>query len=111
MSYEHPIEITENDVLVVSVLGEDSSYFMWQKGLTEEAGSEDGIYFEFDDQINGGHNLVKECSVTNDGIHVVLANGDLKHFLFPTNFNKYKELRAGLNSIYAKQRGILEYSI
>ena len=49
MGYEHPIEIVDNDVLVVSVLDQDGSYFLWQKGLTEEVGSEDGIYFEFDD--------------------------------------------------------------
>ncbi len=111
MSYDHPIEIVENDVLIVSVLGADDSYFMWQKGLTEEAGSDDGIYFEFDDQINGGHNLVTECTVTNDGIQVALANGKLEHFYFPHTFDKYKELQAGLNNIYAESGGILEFSI
>ncbi len=111
MSYDHPIEIIENDVLVVSVLGSDGSYFMWQKGLTEDVGSEDGIYFEFDDQINGGHNQVKECTVTNDGIHVVLGNGKLEHFYFPPKFDKFKELQAGLNKIYAEQGGIFEFSI
>lgn len=111
MSYDHPIEIVENDVLVVSVLGSDGSYFMWQKGLTEDVGSEDGIYFEFDDQINGGHNQVKECSVTSDGIHVVLGNGKLEHFYFPPNFDKFKDLQVGLNKIYAEQDDIVEFSI
>ncbi|MCW8875696.1 MAG: hypothetical protein OQK51_01450 [Kangiellaceae bacterium] len=111
MSYDHLIEIVENDVLLVSVLGADDSYFMWQKGLTKEVGSDDGIYFEFDDQINGGHNLVTECTVTNDGIHVVLSNGKLENFYFPPDFDKYKELKDGLNNIYAEQRGILEFSI
>ncbi|MCS6125502.1 hypothetical protein [Shewanella baltica] len=111
MSYDHPIEIVENDVLIVSVLGEDGNYFMWQKGLTEDVGSEDGIYFEFNDPINGGHDLVNECTVTNDGIHVVLANGKLAHLYFPPNFDKYKELQAGLNNLYAEQGEILEFSI
>jgi hypothetical protein len=111
MSYDHPIEIIENDVLVVSVVGSDGCYFMWQKGLTEEVGSEDGIYFEFDDQINGRHNQVKECKVTSDGIHVVLTNGKSEHFYFPPKFNKFQELQAGLNKIYAEQGGIIEFSI
>jgi hypothetical protein len=111
MSYDHPIEIIENDVMIVSVLGADGSYFMWQKGLTEDVGLEDGIYFEFNDQINGRHNQVKECTVTNDGIHVVLSNGALEHFYFPPNFNKLQELRAGLNKMYSDQGGIVEFSI
>lgn len=111
MSYDHPIEFIENDVLVVSVVGTDGSYFMWQKGLTEGVGSDDGIYFEFNDQINGRHNQVKECTVTNDGIHVVLTNGNLEHFYFPPNFDKFQELQAGLNKIYAEQSDIVEFSI
>ena len=111
MSYDHPIEIVENDVLVVSVLAADGSYFMWQKGLTEEVGSDDGIYFEFNDQINGGHNQVSECRVTNDGIHVVLASGKLEYLNIPPSFDKYKELQASLNKIYAEHGGILEFSI
>lgn len=107
MSYDLPIEIVENDVFFVSVLGSDDSYFMWQKGLAEEVGSEDGIYFEFDDQINGGHNLVTECTVTNDGIHVLLTNRKLKHHYFPPRFDKYKEMQAGLNKIYAEQKSPL----
>lgn len=111
MSYDHAIEIVENDVLIVSVLGEDGSYFMWQKGLTEEVGSDDGIYFEFNDQINGRHNQVKECTVTKDCIRVALANGNSQQFNFPSNFNRHQELQVGLNKIYAEQVGIIEFSI
>jgi hypothetical protein len=111
MSYDHPIEIVENDVLVVSVLAADGSYFMWQKGLTEEVGSDDGIYFEFNDQINGGHNQLTECRVTNESIHVVFAGGKLEDLNFPPSFDKHKELKASLNKIYAEQGVILEFSI
>jgi len=111
MSYDHQIEIVENNVLVVSVVDEDGSYFMWQKGLTEEVGSDDGIYFEFNDQINGRHNQVKRCTVTNDSIQVALANGNSEHFYFATNFDKFQELQAGLNKIYAEHGGIIEFSI
>jgi len=111
MSYDHPIEIVENDVLVVSVVDSDGNYFMWQKGLTEEVGSEDGIYFEFNDQINGRHNQATKCTVTNSGIQVLLTNGKLEQFYFPPNFNKLQELQVGLNKIYAGHGGIVEFSI
>lgn len=110
MNY-NPIETIENDVLVVSVQGADGSYFMWQKGLTEKIGSDNGIYFEFNDQINGRYNHVKECTVTNDGIHVVLANDNLVHFCFPPDFNQLQEFQIGLNKIYTEQAGIVKFSI
>lgn len=111
MSHIDPIEIVENDVLVVVVQGADGSYFMWQKGLTKEVGSDDGIYFEFNDQIKGSFNQVKKCTVTNDGIHVILSNGNSEHFYFPSNFDKLEELQLGLNKIYADQGGIIEFNI
>ena len=111
MSYEEPIEILENDVLAVGVTGLDGSYVMWQKGLTEAVGSEDGIYFEIDDQSNGGYNIVKECTVTNDGIHLVLVSGKLEHFYFPPDFNKVTELQESLEKIYQGSEHVLEFSI
>ncbi len=111
MTYDHPIEVTENDVLVVSVIDSEGNYFMWQKGLTAEVGSEDGIYFGLSDQINGRHNQVKECTVSNDCIRVVLTSGNLVKFNFPPNFNKLQELQIGLKKIYAGQGGIIEFSI
>lgn len=111
MSYIDPIEIVENDVLVVAVQGADGRYFMWQKGLTKEAGSDDGVYFEFNDQINGSFNQVKKCTVTNEGIHVMLSNGNSERFRFLPNFNKLEELQVGLKKIYAEQGDIVEFSI
>lgn len=110
MSYEFPIETQENDVLVVAIQDNEGSYFMWQKGLTEDVGSEDGIYFEFNDQINGGHNIVKECTIDRDGIHVVFSDSKLEHFYFPQGFNKYDDLKKGLLKIYEGIDGILEFN-
>ncbi len=111
MSYKSEIESIENDVLTVAVQGWDNGYVLWQKGLTEEVGSKDGIYFEYDDQINGGYNNVKECTVTSDGIHVVLANDQLAHFYFNKGFNKFTELKTGLEKIYHGNLHVLEFSI
>lgn len=111
MSYDDRIENLENDVLTICIGEVDGCYFMWKKGLTEDVGSEDGIYFEFDDKVNGGANIVKECTVTNDGVHVVLTSGDLKHLYFPSCFGKHDELKRGLNKIYEGEKNVVEYCI
>lgn len=111
MNYEHEIESIENDVLTVAVQGWDDGYVLWQKGLAKEVGSDDGIYFEYDDQINGGYNNVKECTVTSDGIHFVLTNNELAHFYFIKGFDKFAELKAGLEKIYLGNEHVLEFSI
>ncbi len=111
MSYEHEIENLENDVLTVAVQGWDDGYVLWQVGLTEEAGSKDGVYFEFDDQSNGGYNNVKECSVDTDGIHIVLSNDELAHFYFAKGFDKFSELKLGLQKIYKGKEYVVEFNI
>ncbi|HAS6363928.1 TPA: hypothetical protein RQJ98_004254 [Vibrio vulnificus] len=111
MNYNYPIELVENDVLIVSLLGDDGSYFMWQKGLCEEVGSEDGVYFEFNDQINGRHNQIKECYVTNESIQVLLVNGNSQKFYFPPNFDRYQELKVGLSKIFSEHDGLVEFCI
>ncbi|MCX2778970.1 hypothetical protein [Microbulbifer thermotolerans] len=111
MSYEHGIENLEDDVLTVAVQRWDNGYMLWQRGLTKEAGSDDGVYFEYDDQTNGGYNNVKECTVTTDGIHVVLANNELAHFYFNKGFDKFAELKSGLEKIYQGNEHVLEFCI
>lgn len=111
MSYEHEIENIEDDVLTVAVQGWDDGYVLWQRGLTKDVGSEDGVYFEYDDQINGGYNNVKECTVTSDGIHIVLVNDELAHFYFNKGFDKFAELKAGLEKVYQGNEHVLEFSI
>lgn len=111
MSYEHENENIEDAVLTVSVQGWDDGYVLWQKGLTKDVGLEDGVYFEYDDQIIGGYNNVKECTVTSDGIHIVLANDELAHFYFDTGFDKFAELKAGLEKVYQGNEHVLEFSV
>ncbi|ABC31082.1 hypothetical protein HCH_04377 [Hahella chejuensis KCTC 2396] len=111
MSYQHKIVSVENDVLIVAVEGWGDGYILWQRGLTEEAGSEHGIYFECDDQFNGGFNCVEECLVTSDGIHVSLANGKLAHFYFIKGFDKFVELKSGLMQIYEGHEDVLEFTL
>lgn len=111
MNYEEPIEHIENDVLTIGVAGDDGRYLLWQKGLTPETGSEDGVYFEFNDQINGGYEIIQTCTVTNEGIAVVLANGKSEHFCFPKGFDKLSELKAGLNKVYQNKKSPVKFCI
>ncbi|WP_020405017.1 hypothetical protein [Hahella ganghwensis] len=111
MNNEESIEIIENDVLAVGVSGWDGGYFMWQRGLTEETGASDGIYFEFDDQSNGGFNIVKECTITNDGMHVLLSNRSLAHLYFPKGFTRFKELKDSLLKMYQGSEHVLAFNI
>ncbi len=111
MSYEHEIESIEDDVLTVAVQGWDNGYVLWQRGLSKEVGSGDGVYFEYDDQINGGYSNVKECTVASDGIRVVLTNNELAHFYFDEGFDKFAELKVGLEKIYQGNEHVLKFSI
>ena len=111
MSYNEPIESIYDDVLIVGVTDLADSYFLWQRGLTEDTGSEDGIHFEFDDQINGGYDIVKVCIVTTDGIHVELTDGKRVQFYFPNGFDKFEKLEAGLSKIYSDNLSILKFNV
>lgn len=102
-------EFTENDVFTVVLGFANDEYLMWQLELSEAVGSEDGIYFEYNSQKNGGYDTVKECTISNDGIHLVLENGQLLHFYFTNKFSQFSELKRGLNKIYRGQQNVLEF--
>ena len=66
MSYDEPIETIENDVLTVGVGAYDGGYILWQRGLTAETNADDGVYFEYDDQIPG-LSRKSTCRATHKG--------------------------------------------
>jgi hypothetical protein len=109
MSYEHKIESIEDDILTVVVQGYDNNYLLWQRGLTTEAGSNNGIYFEDNEQIHNGYNQVKECTITPDGIHIVLFKNQLIHFYFAKGFNQFTELQTSLEKIYQGNEDVLAF--
>ncbi|QKX17756.1 hypothetical protein [Microbulbifer sp. YPW1] len=111
MSQEHRIELVENDVCTVSMAGNCGRYFMWQKGLTEQTGSKDGIYFEYNDQINGGYNTASHCVVESTGLRVTLVSTETIFLGFPKNFSQLNELKAALKKVYAEREDALEFSI
>ena len=105
------VKIIEDDVLIVGVEGLNGGYLMWQRGLTEATGMNDGIYFEMNDQIHGGYNLVKECTVNSESVNFSLINGESVEFSFPPGFTAQLELKQGLQEIYQGAEHVLRFSI
>jgi hypothetical protein len=67
------------------------------------------IYFEYDSKINSGYNLVSECTLMLDGMHIVLNSGKLYHFYFnDIAIGDYKNLVASLESMYPKDLDVLD---
>lgn len=105
------IKTIENDVLIVGLEGTNGSYLIWQKGLTEATGKNDGVYFEMNDQIHGGYNLVQECRLDAQGVYLRLSNGESINFKYPPGFEAQLELKQGLQEIYQGAEYILQFSI
>ena len=105
------IKTVEDDVLIVGIEGLNGSYLMWQKGLSESTGINDGVYFEMNDQIHGGYNLVKKCAMDNEGVTLSLVGGESVKFPFPPGFDAQLELKQGLREIYQGVEHVLRFSI
>ena len=99
-------ESVENDVLVIRLQVSDNEYLLWQLSLDDEDVA--GVYFEFNDQLNGGYSNVKEICLMRDGIHFVMADDRLEHFYFKKKFDNYTQLVAGLTKIYKNSPSVLE---
>jgi len=87
----------EDGLTIIGASNNEAEYCLWQI----EKGDENNIYFEFDDQVNGGYNPIKECTIMRDGMHFVLSTDKLHHFYFNSlPLDKYRELVSALESNY-----------
>ena len=100
------IEEVEDGILSLGVLLSESEYLLWQMEIEGEDSNK--IYFEFNDQINGGYNHITEISLMRDGIHIVKVDGALEHFYFDVGFEDYDKLVRGLVRIYKERPEILD---
>ncbi len=95
----------EENIFIVGVTNESEEYFLWQR----EDDSKTDIYFEYNEQINSGYNIIAECTVMLDGIHLVLSSGKLLHFYFNNlPYTEYKKFVESLKFLYSEQHEILE---
>jgi hypothetical protein len=111
MSYQHPIEYIENDVLIVALVNTNGEYCLWQKGLLKDTGSDDGVYFEYCDQIDGSFNSVVSGTVTKKKIDISVISGKIHNLKIPEGFDKFLELESGLNNIYGKADNPIVFAI
>ncbi|MBU1220547.1 hypothetical protein KKF34_02850 [Myxococcota bacterium] len=91
-------ELNEDGILIVLLKISDDQYLLWQSSTLEVDNSE--VYFEFNDQLSGGYNNIKEITLMRDGIHLVMKNNCLEHFYFDKKFDDYSALASGLKKIY-----------
>ncbi len=52
--------------LIAGVGNESIGYVMFQRGTTPETGSDEPPYFEFDDQFNGGNDILQSVTLRRD---------------------------------------------
>ena len=98
--------VTEKDgKTTVGVLNPDADYLLWQVNEADPG----RVYFEYNDQSNGGYDVVREATLMRDGIHIVLDSGKLIHVYFSDVTEKtYCCFVEGLQGLYRGQPEVLE---
>lgn len=98
------IRTKEDGVLLVGASNNENEYVLWQKRENDNS-----VHFEWDDQINSGTDIVDECTIDKDGMHMVLKDQRLIHFYFnDCSSQSWKELIEGLEEIYKSAPKILD---
>lgn len=96
---------SSEDVQLLGASNGDAEYILWQ--YTDERN--EPVYFEWDDQANGGYDNVLECTVDMDGCHIAIRAGHIVHFYWnPPRHRDLKRFVDGLRAIYGKTTNTLE---
>lgn len=61
---------TFEGTLIAGVGNESIGYVMFQRGTTQETGKDEPPYFEFDDQFNGGADVVESVELTEKQLYI-----------------------------------------
>ncbi|MBN2295375.1 MAG: hypothetical protein JXM70_23290 [Pirellulales bacterium] len=97
----------QDGTLIVGASNGKDDYILWQRSEHER----DHIYFEFRDQFNSGYNIVEECTIDNDGCHIVLNNGDMVHFYWqPPRHTNLEDFVSELTSLYGENASMIDDS-
>jgi hypothetical protein len=97
----------EGGVHRVGASDDSGEYVLWQV----ESEDQSRVYFEYDDQSNGGYDNVTQVVVMRDGIHVVLTLGKMVHYYFSMSKElnaSYENFVQGLKEVYRTTPAILE---
>ena len=94
----------EDGIIMAGASNGKDDYLLWQRS-DSEAGN---IYFEYNDQLNSGYDILEALTLDNDGCHLVLENGKLVHFVWhPTGHENLDEFVSQLKEIYSEAPSII----
>jgi len=94
----------ENGIHIVGAYNTEEDYVLWQKSENEHE-----INFEWNSQSNSGYDIVKECTLDRDGMHIVLKDSKMLHFYFSNClYLEWKKLSDGLQKIYISDSDIID---
>ena len=107
-------EIVEG-TLIAGIGNESIGYVMFQRGTTPETGKDEPPYFEFDDQINGGTDIVESVELLNNLLtfKIDIAHFDIEAFqlTLDTEPDEVKELASQLKRIFEGYENKLHINI
>ena len=90
-------------VYLIAVQNSVTDYLKWQRDMEKSS-----IYFEWEAQENSGYDVVMECTLDRDGIHIVLHDGLLVHFYFyGVPKSQWDNLVQGLKDLYIKEPAVV----
>ena len=100
------IAITRDDgILSIGAWNGLDDYCLWQIEEDDQKQS----YFEYNDQLNSGYNIKKECSLMSDGMHLVLTSGDQLHFYFNNlSRSNYRDFLEAIENIFTEYPDVLD---
>jgi hypothetical protein len=105
----------ELDVLVVGFLMDSGGYVIFQQSLTKDAGISEPPYFEFNDQLTGGYDLVRSCAVTRSQVIIELSrplNGITKFLVELTELeDDHQDIIDQLRKIFVGNENVLSIQI
>jgi hypothetical protein len=98
----------EVDVLMVSAFNSPTSYLFWQCDTDEVS----EVFFEYNDESNGGFNNITECLVNEVGIQISTKSSEKIDFQFSKLTSKGQaRLLAGLKDIFAQDLSVLTIEV
>ena len=104
-----------DDVLIAGVSNELVGYVLFQRGLTAETDHEEPPYFEYDDQTNGGTDLIKSVELTEKYLTIcttkISSNFEKFQITLDTDTKVIKELSSQLKKIFKGHESKLQIKI
>ena len=97
--------------LIAGIGSNDSGRYVMFQGTADDPDDPDGIWFEFDDQVNGGYNSVDSVHISGDLLTIELKTpvSGVQRFsiTLAASQEEHADLRSQLARIYQGYPGVL----